>query len=155
VNAFTFSVIRNHHLSSIHIFKDIKLDVVLILRKKMRNVNKLTMNLGVIFIFGMVLTAATSVYVSAQAQLNTTTNQGLTNTTTNQSNPSPNNINVSKSPKDEASASIKGAIIETGEFLGNVTQKIAKSKSASSVLNETSGILGDAYVETKKFFSPN
>ncbi|HET6588636.1 MAG TPA: hypothetical protein VFG45_00560 [Candidatus Nitrosocosmicus sp.] len=146
MDAFTFSVIRKHYLSSIYIFKDIKLDAVLILRKKMKNVKKLTMNLGVIFIFGMVLTAATNVYVSAQAQLNTTTNQ---------SNPSPNNINVSKSPKDEASVSIKGAIIETGEFLGNVTQKIAKSKSASSVLNETSGILGDAYVETKKFFSPN
>jgi hypothetical protein len=130
----------------------------------MRNIKKLSINFGTIIIFGMVITAATNVYVTALAQLNTTTNQGLVNTTTNQglvntttnqSSSSVNNTNVSNSSKDEASASIKGAIIETGEFLGNVTQKVAKSKSAGSLLNETSEILGDAYVQTKKFFSPN
>jgi hypothetical protein len=139
----------------------------------MRNIKKLSINFGTIIIFGMVITAATNVYVTALAQLNTTTNQGLVNTTTNQglvntttnqglvntttnqSSSSVNNTNISNSSKDEASASIKGAIIETGEFLGNVTQKVAKSKSAGSLLNETSEILGDAYVQTKKFFSPN
>ena len=121
----------------------------------MRNVKKLAMNFGVMFLFGMVLTAATNTYVTVKAQLSTTTNQGLPNTTTNQSNLHLNNANAPNSPKDEASASIKGAIIETGKFLGNVTEKITTSKSAGSLLNETSGILGDAYVETKKFFSPN
>ncbi|HEU5119922.1 MAG TPA: hypothetical protein VFT71_02950 [Candidatus Nitrosocosmicus sp.] len=121
----------------------------------MKDIQKLIMNLGVLFIFGMMLTAATNVFATVHIQHNTTTNQGLANTTTNLSNPSINDTDKPNSAKDEASASIKGAIIETGEFLGNVTKKVSTSKSAGSLLNETSGILGDAYVETKKFFSPN
>ena len=45
-------------------------------------------------------------------------------------------------------------MIETGEFLGNVTEKVATSKSAGTIINETSEVLGNATVETQKFFSP-
>ena len=50
---------------------------------------------------------------------------------------------------------IRGAITETGEFLGNVTDKVATSKSAGTIVNETSEVLGNATVETQKFFSPD
>jgi hypothetical protein len=59
------------------------------------------------------------------------------------------------SAQDEASQSIRGAMIKTGEFLGNVTEKVATSKSAGTILNETSEVLGNATVETQKFFSPD
>ena len=45
-------------------------------------------------------------------------------------------------------------MIEAGEFLGNVTEKVATSKSAGTIINETSEVLGNATVETQKFFSP-
>ena len=55
----------------------------------------------------------------------------------------------------EASNSIREAITDTGEFLGNVTEKVITSKSAGTIVNETSDVLGNATVETKRFFSPD
>ncbi len=43
----------------------------------------------------------------------------------------------------------------TLDFLGNVTEKVATSKSAGTIVNETSEVLGNATVETEKFFSPD
>ena len=43
---------------------------------------------------------------------------------------------------------------DTGQFLQNATEKIASSKSARTIVNETSDVLGNATVATKKFFSP-
>ena len=100
--------------------------------------------IGIIFIFGIVLISTTSVFDKGYAQTNSTLNQ----TTIPNSTPS-----TTTPAQQEASQSIKGAITETGEFLDNVTQKIVTSKSAGSILNETSDVLGEAYIEVKKFFS--
>lgn len=62
---------------------------------------------------------------------------------------------MTTSAQDKASQSIRGAITETGEFLGNVTEKVATSKSAGAIVNETSEVLGNATVETQEFFSPD
>ena len=81
---------------------------------------------------------------------------GQTNSTTNQtSTPATTNTTTTTPAQEEASKSIKGAVTETGEFLGNVTEEVTTSKSAGAILNETSDALGSAYVETEKFFSPN
>ena len=118
---------------------------------------------GILFIFGIIMIAssATSDRVYAQTnstlnqgQTNSTLNQGQTNSTLNQTNTPISAPSTTTSAQKEASQSIKGAITETGEFVGNVTQKIITSKSAGTILNETSEVLGDAYIETKKFFSP-
>jgi hypothetical protein len=58
-------------------------------------------------------------------------------------------------PSKEASQSIRGAITDTGQFLNNATQKIAGSKSARTIVNESSDVLGNATVATKKYFSPS
>jgi len=42
----------------------------------------------------------------------------------------------------------------TGQFLNNATQKIAGSKSAQTIVNESSDVLGNATVAAKKYFSP-
>lgn len=60
-----------------------------------------------------------------------------------------------QSPQEKASQSIRGAITETGEFVGNATEKVATSETAKTMVNETSEVLGNATVETQKFFSPN
>lgn len=54
----------------------------------------------------------------------------------------------------EASQSTRGAITETGQFLQNATEKLATSKSAGTIVNETSYVLGNATVGIKKFFGP-
>lgn len=84
---------------------------------------------------------------------------GLTDSTFNQKPNSTSTITSSPpasttSAQDEVSQSIRGAMMETGEFLGNVTEKVATSKSAGTIINETSEVLGNATVETQKFFSP-
>ncbi|MGD9672386.1 MAG: hypothetical protein AB7U98_02775 [Candidatus Nitrosocosmicus sp.] len=89
-----------------------------------------------------------------QGQTNSTLNQGQTNSTLNQTSIPTSAPTTTTSAQKEASESIKGAITETGEFVGNVTQKIITSKSAGTILNETSEVLGDAYIEVKKYFSP-
>jgi hypothetical protein len=89
---------------------------------------------------------------SAYGQTDSTINQNTNSTTTiTPSSPPPASTT---SAQDEVSQSIRGAMIETGEFLGNVTEKVATSKSAGTIINETSEVLGNATVETQKFFSP-
>ena len=105
---------------------------------------------GVLFIFGTVLVLTTASLDKVFSQTNSTLNQ-----TSMPNNSSANSSAATPSAQKEASQSIRGAITETGEFLGNVTQKIVTSKSAGAILNETSDVLGDAYIEAKKFFSPN
>ena len=55
---------------------------------------------------------------------------------------------------EQASRSIKGAITSTGQFLNNATQKIVGSKSVQTIVNESSDLLGNATVATKRFFNP-
>jgi hypothetical protein len=78
--------------------------------------------------------ASITIFSSAHAQTNATTNQAT--------------------PSKQASGSIRGAITDTGQFINNVTQKVAGSKSAQTIVNESSDVLGNATVEAKKFFSP-
>ena len=60
-----------------------------------------------------------------------------------------------QSPQEKASQSIRGAITETGEFVGNATEKVATSETAKTMVNETSEVLGNATVEAQKFITPN
>lgn len=101
---------------------------------------------GILLVFGIGLMTTKDSLDSADGQTNSTVNQTSTPTSTPP---------VATSTQDEASQSIRGAITETGEFLGNVTDKIAASKSAGAIVNETSEVLGNATVETQKFFSPD
>ena len=78
-----------------------------------------------------------------------------TNSTTNQTTVATSTPATTTSTQDEASQLKRGAITETGEFLDNVTEKVATSKSAGTIVNETSEVLGNATVETQKFFSPD
>lgn len=101
---------------------------------------------GILVIFGVLLIIATGTFYSVNGQ---------TNSTVNQTSPTTGTPAMTTSAQDQASQSIRGAIIETGEFLGNVTEKVATSKSARTIVNETSEVLGNATIETQKFFSPN
>lgn len=105
---------------------------------------------GILFIFGTVLVLGTGITDTVHSQTNSTATNQTSAPTTTTINPE-----MTTPAEKETSESIKGAITETGEFLGNVTEKIVKSKSAGIILNETSDVLGDAYVETKRFFSSN
>jgi hypothetical protein len=60
---------------------------------------------------------------------------------------------TASTPSKQASQSIRGAITSSGQFLENATHKIAGSKSAQTIVNESSDVLGKATVATKKFFS--
>src|SRR6188472_1406475 len=108
---------------------------------------------GILFVFGMVLIVAKGTLDSVYGQTNSTMNQTNTPSTTN-TNTTTTTPAITTSA-EEATESIKGAITETGSFLRNVTEKISTSKSAGAILNETSEVLGNAYVEAKKFFSLN
>jgi hypothetical protein len=110
---------------------------------------------GILFIFGTVLIAASGTLNILNAQTNSTINPGQTNSTINQTSTFTKTPAKTTSAQTEASESIKGAITETGKFVSNVTEKIVTSKTAGTFLNETSEVLGDAYVEAKRFFSPN
>ena len=110
---------------------------------------------GILFIFGTVLIAASGTLNILNAQTNSTINPGQTNSTINQTSTFTKTPATTTSAQAEASDSIKGAITETGKFVSNVTEKIVTSKTAGTFLNETSEVLGDLYVETKRFFSPN
>ncbi len=93
-----------------------------------------------IMIIGITLAAIVGNSSSAYAQANATiTNQTGKTTPSTQSN--------------QASQSIRGAITDTGQFLNNATQKVASSKSAQTIVNESSDVLGNATVATKKYFS--
>ncbi len=109
---------------------------------------------GILFVFGMVLIVAKGTLDSVYGQTNSTMNQTNTLPTTN-TNTTTTTPAITTSAEEEATESIKGAITETGSFLRNVTEKISTSKSAGAILNETSEVLGNAYVEAKKFFSLN
>jgi hypothetical protein len=93
-----------------------------------------------ITILGIILTAIVGNSGSAYAQAAAT----ITNQTEKATTPTPSN---------QASQSIRGAITDTGEFLNNATQKVAGSKSAQTIVNESSDVLGNATVATKKYFS--
>lgn len=90
---------------------------------------------------------------SAYGQTDSTINQNTNTNSTIIFTPSSPPASTT-SAQDEVSQSIRGAMIETGEFLGNVTEKVATSKSAGTIINESSEVLGNATVETQKFFSP-
>jgi hypothetical protein len=103
-----------------------------------------------LLIFGLI-SAVGEPLASAYGPTDSTIDKNANTTTT-----SPTTTPASTtSAQDEASQSIRGAMIETGEFLGNVTEKVATSKSTGLILNETSEVLGNATVETQKFFSPD
>ena len=129
---------------------------------------------GILFSIGTILIGANGLLELGCGQTNSTSNQTSasnpttntttatittptqTNSTSNQTSTTSTSNNTSTTPAQERAAdSIKGAITETGEFLGNVSQKVTTSKSAGALLNETSDALGNAYVETQKFFKPN
>ena len=119
---------------------------------KMKCKKEMRVFFGILFVFGMVLIVRKGTLDSVYGQTNSTINQTSTPPTTNTNTTTPA---ITTSAEEEASKSIKGAITETGSFLRNVTEKVATSKSAGAILNETSEVLGNAYIEAKKFFSPN
>ena len=90
----------------------------------------------IIVFSGIALSSVIWAFSSAYAQTNATTTSNQTTT-----------------PSKQASQSIRGAITDTGQFLNNATQKVAGSKSAQTVVNESSDVLGNATVATKKYFS--
>lgn len=120
---------------------------------KMKCKKEMRVVFGILFVFGMVLTVGKGTLDSAYGQTNSTINQTSTPPTTNTNTTT--NPAITTSAEEEASESIKGAITETGSLLRNVAEKVATSKSAGAILNETSEVLGNAYIEAKKFLSPN
>jgi len=124
---------------------------------KMKCKKEMRVVCGIFFVFGMVLIVGKGTLDSVYGQTNSTMNQTSTPPTTNTNTTTTTTTTpaITTSAEEEASESIKGAITESGSFLRNVTEKIATSKSAGAILNETSEVLGNAYVEAKKFFSLN
>ena len=124
---------------------------------KMKTKKEMRVVFGILFVFGMVLTVGKGTLDSVYGQINSTINQTNTPSTTNTNTTNTNTASpaITTSAEEEASESIKGAITETGSLLRNITEKVATSKSAGAILNETSEILGNAYIEAKKFLSPN
>lgn len=124
---------------------------------KMKCKKEMRVVFGIFFVFGMVLIVGKGTLDSVYGQTNSTMNQTNTPPTTNTNTTTSTTTTpaITTSAEEEASESIKGAITESGSFLRNVTEKIATSKSAGAILNETSEVLGNAYVEAKKFFSLN
>lgn len=143
---------------------------------------KILVTFGILFIFGVISIGANGIMELGFGQTNSTGNQNQTsasnanannttsssittpmqtNSTGNQISTSTPTANTTAAPETttpaqgKASSSIKGAISETGEFLGNASQKVTTSKSAGALLNDTSDTLGNSYVETQKFFNPN
>ena len=105
--------------------------------------------LGILFIFGTIVIGTTGTLDSVYGQTNSTANQTTSLDVTTM------NATTTTTAQEEASNSIKGSITEAGQFLSNATQKVTTSKLAGALLNDTSNTIGNAYVETKKFFSPN
>ena len=124
---------------------------------KMKCKKEMRVVFGIFFVFGVVLIVGKGTLDSVYGQTNSTMNQTSTPPTTNTNTTTTTTTTpaITTSAEEEASESIKGAITESGSFLRNVTEKIATSKSAGAILNETSEVLGNAYVEAKKFFSLN
>ena len=124
---------------------------------KMKCKKEMRVVFGIFFVFGMVLIVGKGTLDSVYGQTNSTMNQTSTPPTTNTNTTTTTTTTpaITTSAEEEASESIKGAITESGSFLRNVTEKISTSKSAGAILNETSEVLGNAYVDAKKFFSLN
>jgi predicted PurR-regulated permease PerM len=127
---------------------------------KMKCKKEMRVVFGILFVFGMILTVGKGTLDSVYGQINSTINQTNTPSTTNTNTANTNTTNtaspaITTSAEEEASESIKGAITETGSLLRNITEKVATSKSAGAILNETSEVLGNAYIEAKKLLSPN
>jgi hypothetical protein len=124
---------------------------------KMKTKKEMRVVFGILFVFGMILTVGKGTLDSVYGQINSTINQTNTPSTTNTNTTNTNTASpaITTSAEEEASESIKGAITETGSLLRNITEKVATSKSAGAILNETSEVLGNAYIEAKKFLSPN
>jgi len=122
---------------------------------KMKFKKEMHVVFGILFVFGMILIVAKGTLDSVYSQTNSTMNQTSTPPTTNTNTTTTTTPAITTSAEEEATESIKGAITETGSFLRNVTEKISTSKSAGAILNETSEVLGNAYVDAKKFFSLN
>ena len=122
---------------------------------KMKFKKEMHVVFGILFVFGMILIVAKGTLDSVYSQTNSTMNQTSTPPTTNTNTTTTTTPAITTSAEEEATESIKGAITESGSFLRNVTEKISTSKSAGAILNETSEVLGNAYVEAKKFFSLN
>ena len=145
---------------------------------------KILVTFGILIIVGVISIGANGIMELGFGQTNSTGNQNQTNTSNTtannttsltittpvQTNSTGNQTNISSTPtasmtappqesatpaQEKASSMIKGAISETGEFIGNASQKVTTSKSAGALLNDTSNALGKACVETQKFFSPN
>lgn len=122
---------------------------------KMKCKKEMRVVFGILFVFGMILTVGKGTLDSVYGQINSTINQTNTPSTTNTNTTNTASPAITTSAEEEASESIKGAITETGSLLRNITEKVATSKSAGAILNETSEVLGNAYIEAKKFLSPN
>jgi cell division septum initiation protein DivIVA len=88
---------------------------------------------------------ASSVFSTAHAQTNATSANQTGKTSSS---------STAAAQSEQASRSIKGAMTSTGQFLNNATQKIVGSKSVQTILNESSDLLGNATVATKRFFNP-
>ena len=88
---------------------------------------------------------ASSVFSTAHAQTNATSANQTGKTSSS---------STAAAQSEQASRSIKGAMTSTGQFLNNATQKIVGSKSVQTIVNESSDLLGNATVATKKFFNP-
>ena len=88
---------------------------------------------------------ASSVFSTAHAQTNATSANQTGKTSSS---------STAAAQSEQASRSIKGAITSTGQFLNNATQKIVGSKSVQTIVNESSDLLGNATVATKRFFNP-
>ena len=97
-------------------------------------------------------TIVTMIVLAIILRLVTSSAYAQTNATTS-ANKTGKPITIS-TPSKQASQSIRGAITSTGQFAQNATQKIAGSKSAQTIVNESSDVLGNATVATKRFFSP-
>ena len=83
------------------------------------------MAFSTMMILGITLTAFIASFSSVHAQTNATTINQTGKTTTS-------------TPSRQASQSIRGAVTDTGQFLHNVTEKAAGSKSAQTIVNESS-----------------
>jgi len=101
-------------------------------------------SIQIAFVTLILLSTTASSVITAHAQTNATS--------ANQTGKTSSAAAAAQS--EQASRSIKGAITSTGQFLNNATQKIIGSKSVQTIVNESSDLLGNATVATKKFFNP-
>ena len=102
-------------------------------------------SIPIAFVTLILLSTTASSVITAHAQTNATSANQTGKTSSS---------STAAAQSEQASRSIKGAITSTGQFLNNATQKIVGSKSVQTIVNESSDLLGNATVATKKFFNP-